>query len=471
MAASGTTARDTEFTLRICALLNAIRAMHESRSSTGLRQVLGDHIYRFIEELIPAERGAVLIEDQISRNSPEGHLLERVSSEGGAILDCGEEGCTLAVPLLVRSEIAGMICLQNGRTQPAFAETHLTLLTAVAQIASVALENAFQMEWLEGEVRRLARVPNGGDDMAGESSKMSELRDRIARLAPTDTTVLILGESGTGKELVARSLHRQSHRSNRPFVAINCAALTESLLESELFGHEKGAFTGALTQKTGRLEAGEGGSVFLDEVGDMPLSLQAKLLRVLQNREFERVGGVRTIRLNVRVIAATNRNLEDGVRRGSFREDLFYRLNVVTLRTPPLRERPEDILVLARHFAARFGERHGRRITGISRTARSILQACEWPGNVRELENAIEHAVVLGHGDTILAEDLPDGIRVRWEDIEPREAGMLQRSVNAAKRAAVNRAFEIANRDHAAAAKLLGVHPNYLYRLLNSLKE
>jgi two-component system, NtrC family, response regulator HydG len=470
MAAADSSSRDIDFALRICTLLNAVRAMHESRSSTGLREVLGNHICEFIRELIPAERGAVLIEDQIPWDSPERQLLERVSTEGAVILDSAEEGYTLAVLLLVRSEPAGMIYLRNGRTQPPFNESHLMLLTAIAQIASVALENAFHMEWLAGEVRRLTLAADGGDEMAGDSRKMSELRTRIARVAPTNTTILILGESGTGKELVARSLHRQSPRSNRPFVAINCAALTESLLESELFGHEKGAFTGALTQKLGRLETAQGGSVFLDEVGEMPLSLQSKLLRVLQNREFERVGGVRTIRLDVRLIGATNRNLEDAVRHGSFREDLFYRLNVITLWAPPLREHPEDIIALAQHFAMRFGERHGRRISGISPSARSVLQSYEWPGNVRELENAIEHAVVLGYGDTLLAEDLPDAIRERWEEVTSRETGMLHRSINASKRTAVRRAFEIAKNDHAEAAKLLGVHPNYLYRLLRNLK-
>ena len=469
MSGDGSSVRDAEVTLRICALLNTVKAMHEARSSTGLREALSGHVFAFLDELIPADAGGVSLNDEIGPDSLERDLLRRVAEERGPIHEDGEEGSTLAVPLLVRQETAGMIFVQNGKGHVPFTEAQLLLLTAIAQIASVALENAFQVEWLESEVRRLARDVDRDDQMIGESKKLAELRDRVARVGRASTTVLILGESGTGKELVARSLHRQSSRAGKAFVAINCAALTESLLESELFGHEKGAFTGAIAQKPGRLEMAEGGSVLLDEIGEMPLSLQAKLLRVLQNREFQRVGGVRTIPLDVRLIAATNRDLEDAVRRGLFREDLFYRLNVVTLRMPTLRDRAEDILPLAQYFAIRFGERHGRAITGISPNARSALRCYGWPGNVRELENAIEHAVVLGYGDTILAEDLPEAIRDRWVEAAPHESGLLNRSINAAKRAAVTRAFEMAKQDHGQAAKLLGVHPNYLYRLLRNL--
>jgi Nif-specific regulatory protein len=335
-------------------------------------------------------------------------------------------------------------------------------------MASLALENAYHLEWLNSEVRRLEHQL-ADDEMAGESEKLKELRRKVARLAPANTTVLIVGESGTGKELVARSLHRQSQRAEKPFVAINCAALTETLLESELFGHEKGAFTGAINQKQGRLERGQGGTVFLDEIGEMPVALQAKLLRVLQSREFERVGGTRSIALDIRLIAATNRNLEEAVRTGLFREDLFYRLNVVTLRIPALRERPEDIVTLALHFAARFSEKCGRRIAGISPQARNTLRNHDWPGNVRELENAIEHAVALGSSDTIRAEDLPEILREKWAEASPHDAGMLQSAINSAKRSAVMRAYEQAKQDHNKAARMLGVHPNYLYRLIHNL--
>jgi len=209
--------------------------------------------------------------------------------------------------------------------------------------------------------------------------------------------------------------------------------------------------------------------VFLDEIGEMPLSIQAKILRVLQNREFERVGATRSIPLDIRLIAATNRDLQDLVRRGLFREDLFYRLNVICLQTPPLRDHAEDVLILAHHFVVRFSEKCGRHISGMSPAARTLLRNYDWPGNVRELENAIEHAIVLGSGDTIQPEDLPEAIKDRWIEASPRATGLLQEAITAAKRAAIKRAFEIAKQDHNEAAHLLGVHPNYLYRLLRNL--
>jgi transcriptional regulator with GAF, ATPase, and Fis domain len=247
--------------------------------------------------------------------------------------------------------------------------------------------------------------------MIGDSEPLRALQRSIVRTAQTASTVLILGETGTGKELVARAIHHSGPRARKPFVAVNCAALSETLLESELFGHEKGAFTGAFCQKKGRLEVAEGDTVFLDEVGEIPLQLQVKLLRVLQERQMERVGGTQPIKLDIRLIAATNRNLEDEVRSGRFRQDLYYRLNVVALRTPALRHRPGDIFSLAMHFAVKFGQQCGRRITGITPEAQAYLSHYDWPGNIRELENAIERAVVLGAGDMIQLEDLPESIR------------------------------------------------------------
>ncbi len=279
--------------------------------------------------------------------------------------------------------------------------------------------------------------------------------------------MLILGESGTGKELVARALHRNSLRAGGPFVAINCAALTETLLESELFGHEKGAFTGAITQKKGKLELAAGGTVFLDEIGELSASLQAKLLRVLQQREMERVGGTVTIPLDIRVLAATNRDIEDAVKKGDFRQDLFYRLNVVSLKAPALRERPDDILPLAEHFAKKYAAECGRKITGLAPEAQARLRSYDWPGNVRELENAIERAVVLGSTDTILAEDLPEQILA----VQPAAtgAGQYDAAIDAARRQVVLSAFEQAGYDHDAAASILGLHPNYLHKLIRSM--
>jgi Nif-specific regulatory protein len=324
------------------------------------------------------------------------------------------------------------------------------------------------VERLEDENRRLQDEINIEHNMVGESAPMRSVYRFISRVAPSDATLLITGESGTGKELVARAMHTNSPRAGKPFVAINCAALTETLLESELFGHERGAFTGAVAQKKGKLEVGEGGTVFLDEMGELAPALQAKLLRVLQEREFERVGGTRPIHIDVRLIAATNRNLSESVKKGAFRQDLYYRLNVVSLEMPPLRERRDDIPLLAAYFASKAGERSKRHVRGISPQARACLTSYDWPGNVRELENAIERAVVLGSTEFILPEDLPEAVL----EAEPPAGVSIARyheTVAGAKRQAILRAVEQAGGNYTEAAKLLGVHPNYLHRLIRNM--
>ncbi len=458
--------------LRACTLLQSVRELYASRSSAALRSVFENHLLTLLLEFVPAATGAIFLDGRPSNPfAIDSSLLAEVIGTRAPILRELEGRFILLTPLLVRDEVAGVIYLE--REAGPFTEPEALLSAALAQMASMALENAFHLEFLEQEVQRLE---SGGDlrhVLIGESPAICELRDKIARIARRDVTVLITGESGTGKEVVARALHQISPRALKPFVAINCAALTETLLESELFGHEKGAFTGAISQKRGRLEVAESGTVFLDEIGEMPLSLQAKMLRVLQQREFERVGGTRTIRLDIRLIAATNRNMEEAIRRGYFRQDLFYRLNVVTLRAPPLRERPEDILLLANRFASRLGERVGRAVTGISPNARALLRAYSWPGNVRELENAIEHSVVLGASDLILAEDLPDAVRAssgETQDASQQRPGMLRDAIYAAKRAVIERALAQTEGDYRAAAVLLGVHPNYLYRLMKHVQ-
>jgi len=244
------------------------------------------------------------------------------------------------------------------------------------------------------------------DNMVGESPAMKEVFETIRKVARSTATVLILGETGTGKELVAAALHQNSERSDQAFVKLNCAALAESLLESELFGHEKGAFTGADRQRAGRFELANGGTLFLDEIANMSASTQAKLLRVLQEKEFERLGGTRTIRVDVRLIAATNRNLEEAVASDRFREDLFYRLNVVSIKIPPLRERREDIVPLARHFLNHYSRELKKGFQGFEPDAAQVLSRHMWPGNIRELENAIERAVLLCEGRTIAGKDL-----------------------------------------------------------------
>jgi Nif-specific regulatory protein len=280
--------------------------------------------------------------------------------------------------------------------------------------------------------------------------------------------VLIEGESGTGKELVARAIHRNGPRSDHSFVAINCAALTETLLESELFGHEKGAFTGAICQKKGKIEIADKGTLFLDEISELALGMQAKLLRVLQEREFERVGGTKPLKVDVRLIAATNKSLSEAVEQGRFREDLYYRLNVVAISMPPLRERREDIPALAQSFLDKISRKTNTRRKDLSPEALSVLMQYEWPGNVRELENALERAVVLGPEDVVLAEDLPESVLESATPTPPSGAKFLG-AIKENKKQLVLQALDQAHGHYVDAAKILGIHPNSLLRLIRNL--
>ena len=272
------------------------------------------------------------------------------------------------------------------------------------------VNRAFQMREMRRQIGQLQQELSQAyrfDRIVTRDPGMLSLCESVARIASSNATVVIHGESGVGKELLAASLHYNSPRAQKPFVKVNCGAIPEGLLESEFFGHEKGAFTGAVARRTGRFEQADGGTLFLDEIGELPLALQVKLLRVLQDREFERVGGDKTLRVDVRLVAATNRDLEAMVAEGTFRSDLFYRLNVVSLTVPPLRERIDDIAVLAAHFLRKFTAEHGREIDGFDDHALAVMQRYAWPGNVRELSNAVERAVVMSSGSTIFAEDLP----------------------------------------------------------------
>jgi transcriptional regulator with GAF, ATPase, and Fis domain len=293
--------------------------------------------------------------------------------------------------------------------------------------------------------------------------------DRLSRVARAESTVLITGETGTGKELAARAIHLNGPRVHRPFVAINCAAVAENLLESEMFGHERGAFTGAVALKKGKFELADGGTLFLDEVADLAAPLQSKLLRALQQQEFERVGGTRTIKVDVRVIAATNAVLSEEVAKGKFRSDLYFRLNVVNITMPPLRERPSDIPLLARYFLERFGPKAGRRITGFSAAAMSCLTAHRWPGNVRELQNIIERAAVLGIDQAIVPDDLPEDLVESHIAAGTGEGADYHAAVHATKRRVIIEAFRQSGGSYVATARLLGLHPNYLHRLIRVL--
>jgi Nif-specific regulatory protein len=374
----------------------------------------------------------------------------------------------LCVPMVISRNVLGAIYLEGGTPEAPFNETHLQVLSAVGSVAALALENLGHWERLRSENQTLRAEVNLDYSMVGVSGRMKEVFEFIRRVAPTDATVLIEGESGTGKELVARAIHRNSRRNENAFVAINCAAIAENLLESELFGHEKGAFTGAVAQKKGKIEIAEGGTLFLDEVGELAPELQAKLLRVLQEKEFERVGATRPISLDVRLIAATNKKLSQAVDHGEFRKDLYYRLNVVTVAMPALRDRPEDIPQLAEFFLAKVSRKCKTKMKSLSEDAKTCLLRYDWPGNVRELENAIERAIVLGEGETILPEDLPETILDSSPSAAQESAKYLS-SVKDAKRQMIVNALQQSRGNYLEAAKMLGIHPNSLLRLMRNL--
>ncbi len=479
------------------ALLKISRVVHAIRDLEELQAQLLDLIF----EVLPAGRGAILLAEgaaqefnclyartrhadqpqlvRVSRTIARQVMKENVAILGFDVpasgklsevesLAVSEVRTLLCVPLTVFQRAIGCIYLDSTNSADRFQEDHLQLLTAIAGISAVALDNARRLQWLEEENQRLTTEIRQEQSLVGESARIKEIFQFLARVAPTESTVLIEGESGTGKELVARALYRNSHRANNPFVAINCAAIPESLLESDLFGHERGAFTGAAVQKKGRLEVAEGGVVFLDEIGELAPSLQVKLLRVLQEREFERVGGTHSIKIDIRLIAATNRDLSEAVRSGEFRQDLYYRLAVVKLTMPPLREHREDIPMLTRHFVQKYAKRSKVKAKPVSREAMAALVNYEWPGNVRELENAIERALVMGSSDAVLLEDLPESLLEQESPAEMHE-GKYHASVKELKKQLIVDAVEQTRGNYVEAAGILGVHPNYLHRLIRNL--
>jgi transcriptional regulator with GAF, ATPase, and Fis domain len=479
------------------ALLKISRVVHAIRDLEELQAQLLDLIF----EVVPAGRGAILLSEgegqefnslyartrqggqpQLVRLSRT--IARKVMKENVAILgiDIPSSGNLREVESLVASHVRSLVCvplsvfqrmigciyLDSTSAVNRFNEEHLQLMAGVAGVSAVALDNARRLQWLEQENQRLLTEIRQDQSLVGEGARMKEIFQFLARVAPSDSTVLIEGESGTGKELVAKALHRNSPRATKPFVAINCAAIPETLLEDDLFGHERGAFTGAATQKKGRLEVADGGVVFLDEIGELAPALQVKLLRVLQEREFERVGGTHPIKVNIRLIAATNRDLEDAVRKVEFRQDLYYRLAVVKMTMPPLRERREDIPMLTRHFLQKYAMRCRVKAKPISREAMAALVHYEWPGNVRELENAIERSLVMGSSDMVLLEDLPESL---LEQNAPEDItdGKYHGSVKELKKQLILDAVEQTGGNYVEAAGILGVHPNYLHRLIRNL--
>jgi DNA-binding NtrC family response regulator len=335
---------------------------------------------------------------------------------------------------------------------------------------SIIVRKALERERFQREVELLSDEMDSRHRLImGKSAKMNQAMTSAQKAAQSRSTVLLLGESGTGKELCARAIHNWSDRREQPFVPINCVGLSKELLESELFGHEKGAFTGANQLKKGKIELAHGGTVFLDEVGDISQELQTKLLSFLQEREFDRVGGTKPIRVDVRIIAATNRDLERAVKEGGFRADLYYRLNVIPITLPPLRERREDIPALADYFLERFSKETKKRFGGISPDVRERLMAYDWPGNVRELANVIERAVVLGPGPGVTPQDFsPAGIVA--EERKEEQSLSYRQAMELHKRAVILQALKETRGNRSAAAKVLGLERAYLLRLMKSLQ-
>ncbi len=465
LPATSRVARNLNALLKISRVVHAIRDLEQLQAQ----------ILNLIFEVAPADRGAILLDGHGSERFasifarhrlPHSTQPVRVSrtiarqvlEQGVAILgaDISRTGglsdvdsivksnihSLLCVPLTVFQKVIGCIYVDSTNPGIHFDMDHLELVAAIAGISAVALENARRLQWLEQENLRLNTEINLEHNMVGEGARMKEVYQFLSRVAPIDSTVLIHGESGTGKELAARAIHRNSPRA---------------------------AITGAVAQKKGRLEMADGGVVFLDEIGELAPALQVKLLRVLQEREIERLGGTRPISVDVRLIAASNRDLEEAIHAGTFRRDLFFRLNVVTLVMPPLRERREDIPTLAQYFVSKCSAKCKLKPKQISPDAMACLANYDWPGNVRELENAMERALVLGSSEVILPEDLPESVLEK----EP-PPGIVPAKYHAAvkelKKNLIVNALEQARGNYTEAARILGVHANYLHRLIRNFE-
>lgn len=467
------------------ALFKIAKAINSQRDLESLQKGL----LQLIFEVVPADAGAIQIIDNAEghpnstvtwsredREVPEikvrrelvlRTLWERSEVVADLTSATLQPEQVLCVPLVALQKTIGVIYLASYSPANNFERDHLNFVSSVAAIAAVTLESVLSMESLRAENRQLREQLAADEPMIGESLPMRQLTETVDKVAKGDSAVLIRGESGVGKEIVARAIHSKSSRAALPFIAINCAAIPDTLIESELFGYEKGAFTGAVVSKRGKLELAAGGTLFLDEIGELDPKLQAKLLRILQEREFERVGGTNTIRFNARVLAATNKDLEHAIETKEFRQDLFYRLNVVSVSVPPLREHRQDIPLLAIHFARKYSQRLARPFKGISPEARALLVNYSWPGNVRELENAIEHALTMGSSDSILPIDLPETLHN--EDGVKHGASGYHDAVSDFKKRIIQEAMRKSGDNCAEAARMLGVHPNYLHRLIKKL--
>jgi Nif-specific regulatory protein len=377
----------------------------------------------------------------------------------------------LAVPMRVRNECVGVIEIINKNSGKPFTEDDRQWLEVFATQAALAIQNARSFEQVRNEITSLQdqiATDRGYHTFVGSSRSIQEKLDLVARVSQTDSSVLILGESGVGKELFAEQIHLQSKRADKPLVRVNCAALPETLLESELFGHVKGAFTDASSNRRGRFELADGGTIFLDEIGELPLTIQAKMLRVIQQKTFEKLGSSDPVKVDVRIVAATNRDIEQAVEQGTFRNDLYYRLNVLPLHIPPLRQRQEDIPELATFFLQRVRRETKKQVRGFTDAAMEALLSYTWPGNVRELENAVERAVVICAGDLITPGDLILQTTEPTSDDHYAERP-LREAITLFKRHFIEGALRTHKWNQTETAKVLGIQRTYLSRLIKEL--
>lgn len=436
----------------------------------GLLWSLQDE-YRVLEAATRAEASQILERERVDVVLSDLRLPPHLDdlSEGLAMIEVARKAKP-AVPVVVitgsNSKHAALEAVKRGAygffEKPADAEE-------VAHIVSQAV----RVRRLEQEINQLRQelsAARGFAHLIGTSASLQNTLKQASAVAATSATVLLVGENGTGKEVLARAIHEESPRNQGPFVAVSCAALPESLIESELFGHEKGSFTDATQMRKGRFELADGGTLFLDEVGELSLTVQVKLLRVLQERSFERIGSAKTMTVDIRLIAASNSDLDQAVEAGKFRRDLFYRLNVVPLTLPPLRLRQDDIGVLAAHFAAKAADKYGRGNFELDPVLLEALQDYEWPGNVRELENLMERLVVLSTSPTLGLEFVPDKMLRTLPDVSPSDENTFEGAVSALKRRLIVNALKAENDNKVNAAKRLGISRSYLHRLINEFE-
>jgi transcriptional regulator with GAF, ATPase, and Fis domain len=483
---------------RLLALETLVRFSERLLGATDLARLL-DELMDAILEVTHADKGfLILLEDgemsvraarNVARETIEG-AVDRVSDSiirrvvetrrsivvADALHDREWSGSSSVVnlklcsvmcaPLMQKGDVFGVIYLGNDSVISLFDAEALEALTVFAAQASLLVQNAMLLDALRRENLTLKEAVSSKQygDLIGAGASMREVYRRIDKVAATDISVLVSGETGTGKEVVARELHRRSARASGPFVAVNCGAIPEALLESELFGHVKGAFTGAVATRMGKFQAAHGGTLFLDEIGDMPLPLQVKILRALQERAVNKVGDARAEPVDIRVVAATNRVLEDEIRKGTFREDLYYRLNVVSIQLPPLRDRGEDTLVLAKYFLQKYAKEFGARVRGFTPSALVSMRKYAWPGNIRELENRVKKAVVLADRALVSAEDLD----LRPEILEPILP--LAQAKEEFQKRYINEVLERNGGNRTKTAKDLGVDPRTIFRHLEKLE-